>query len=236
MTSTPSVPQLIDTLSVVESVLHRLGRRLPAHVSREDLASVGKVALIEALLRFTGPDGEARAYCYTRVRGAMLDELRRLDPLARRTRTRVKTVARATAHLTGRLGREPADFEVAAATGLTIGAVHEANRFTVVDPLPLNGEADGTRYELRDLSAPCPAETAANGDTALSVRAALARLPPKQALAVRRYHLEDATLYAIAHELSVSRERARQIREAGEKQLRADFIVLALWQSLMARR
>jgi RNA polymerase sigma factor for flagellar operon FliA len=34
----------------------------------------------------------------------------------------------------------------------------------------------------------------------------------------------------------VSRERARQIREAGEKQLRADFIVLALWQSLMARR
>src|SRR5690606_556429 len=119
---------------------------------------------------------------------------------------------------------------------LTIGAVHEANRFAMIDTLPLNGEADGARFELRDHSAPCPAETAANGDTALSVRAPLARPPPKQALAVRPCQRQDATLADIARALGVSRERARQIREAGEKHLRADFIVLALWQSLMARR
>lgn len=237
MTSTPSVHRLVDTLSVVDTVLGHLGRRLPTHVSREDLASAGKVALVEALLRYDGPDGKARAYCYTRVRGAMLDELRRLDPLSRRTRDRVKQVTRAATHLTGRLGREPADFEVAAATGLTIGAVREANRFAVVDTLPLNGAADGAPFiELHDPTALCPAENAARGDTVHSVRAALNRLPPNQALAVRRYYLEDATLDDIARELRVSRERARQIRDAGEKHLRADFVVLALWQSLMARR
>ncbi len=236
MTPTPPVSRLIDTLSLVESVLAHLGRRLPAHVSREDLASAGKLALVESLLRFTGPDAEARAFCYARVRGAMLDELRRLDPLSRRTRTRVKTVARATVALSGKLGREPADFEVAAATGLTIGAVREAGRFAVTDTCPLDGAADGTPFELPDHAAPCPAESAAAGDTAHSVRTALARLQPNQALALRRYYLEDATLDAIAAELGVSRERARQVREAGEKHLRADFIVLALWQSLLAQR
>mgnify|MGYP002378173408 FL=1 len=67
MTTTLSpATRLIDTLSVVESVLRQLGRRLPTHVSREDLASAGKVALVEALLRFDGPDREARAFCYAR--------------------------------------------------------------------------------------------------------------------------------------------------------------------------
>jgi RNA polymerase sigma factor for flagellar operon FliA len=231
-TNLPPATRLIDTLSIVESVLRQLGRRLPTHVSREDLASAGKVALIEALLRFTGPDHEARAFCYARVRGAMLDELRRLDPLSRRTRTRVKTVARATDTLTGRLGREPADFEVAAITGLTIGAVREANRFAVADTCSL----DGAPSELPDAQTPCPASSAADRDAAHSVRAALARLQPNQALALRRYYLEDATLDDIAGELGVSRERARQVRAAGEKHLRADFIVLALWQSFLARR
>ncbi len=232
MTSSPPLSQLVDTLSVVESVLQHVGRRLPVHVSREDLASAGKVALVEALLRFTGPPAEARAFCYARVRGAMLDELRRLDPLSRRTRARVRLVARATTELTGELGREPADFEVAAVTGLSVGAIREAGRIAVTETCPI----DGMDRELRDRMAPCPAESAAEGDAASSVRAALARLPVNQALALRRYYLEDATLDDIAGELGVSRERARQVREAGEKKLRADFVVLALWQSFLVRR
>ena len=232
MTSTPPLTQLVDTLSVVESVLQHVGRRLPAHVSREDLASAGKLALVEALLRYQGPATEARAYCYARVRGAVFDELRRLDPLSRRTRARVNLVARAANTLTGELGREPADYEVAAATGLTVGAVREAGRIAVTDTCPI----DGAGEELHDRAARCPAESAADGDAASSVREALTRLAPKQALALRRYYLEDATLDAIANELGVSRERARQVREAGEKKLRADFIVLALWQSFLVRR
>ncbi|MDB6094226.1 MAG: putative polymerase, sigma 28 subunit, FliA/WhiG family [Verrucomicrobia bacterium] len=232
MTSSPPLCQLTDTLSVVESVLQHVGRRLPLHISREDLASAGKVALVEALLRYGGPANEARAYCYARVRGAVFDELRRLDPLSRRTRARVNLVNRATNDLTGELGREPADFEVAAATGLTIGAVREAGRVAITETCSI----DGAGVELRDRGAPCPAESAANDDAAISVRAALTRLAPNQALALRRYYLEDATLDDIAEELGVSRERARQVREAGEKKLRADFVVLALWQSFLVRR
>ena len=236
MTSSPPDTQLIDTLSVVDSVLQHVGRRLPAHVARDDLASAGKLALIEALLRFTGPPAEARAYCYARVRGAVLDELRRLDPLSRHTRARVTAVTRVTAALTCELGREPADFEIAAAAGLTVDAVREATRLVMGESCPLDGGANGAVFELPDVASPCPAESAAAGDTAASLQAALDRLLPNQALALRRYYLEEATLDDIAAELGVSRERARQIREAGEKRLRADFIVLALWQSFLVRR
>ncbi len=54
----------------------------------------GREALVHAPLRFDGPTNEARAFCFVRVRGAMLDELRRLDPLARRRRERVRAVSR----------------------------------------------------------------------------------------------------------------------------------------------
>src|SRR4051812_4246 len=104
---------LADTLSVVDAVLGALDRRLPVHVSRDDLASAGKLALIEALLRFDGPSVQARAYCYVRVRGAVLDELRRLDPLSRHTRAQVTLVRRATAALERDLGRAPVASEVA---------------------------------------------------------------------------------------------------------------------------
>jgi len=234
MTSTPTAHQLLDTLSVVDSVIRSIGRRLPYHISREDLASAGKVALVEALARFQGPDNEARAYCYARVRGAIYDELRRLDPLSRRTRSRVKTVNRASDHLATKLGREPADFEVAEATGLTIGDVRESNRIAVIEFCPMDLFPSGPKSDLHDPMIPCPAESAAMDDIATSVREALKRLQPNQALALRRYYLEDATLDTIANELGVSRERARQIRVAGEKHLRADFIVLAQWQSLIA--
>lgn len=98
-------------------------------------------------------------------------------------------------------------------------------------------DADGERWHtLPDHDATCPAHSAESGDTHASVRAALDRLAPNQAHVLRRYYLDDATLDDSAVELGVSKERVRQIREAAEKKLRADFIVLALSQSVLSRR
>jgi RNA polymerase sigma factor for flagellar operon FliA len=88
---------------------------------------------------------------------------------------------------------------------------------------------------LPDTESPSPAENVEQSDLQASLRAALERLPANMALALRRYYLEDATLDDIAAELGVSRERARQVRDAGEKKLRADLIVLSLWQTLFAQ-
>jgi RNA polymerase sigma factor FliA len=239
LTLPPSLPgSLVDTLTVVDAVLGAMDRRLPAHVSRDDLASAGKLALVEALLRFDGPPGQARAYCYVRVRGAVLDELRRLDPLSRHSRAQVTLIRRATLALERELGRAPRQDEIAALTGLSVNAVAQAERLATAIQACSADETDAAGEQLHalaDAEAVCPARSAESGDTHASVQAALDRLAPNHARVLRRYYLEDATLDDIASELGVSKERVRQIREAAEKKLREDFIVLAVWQTVLNR-
>lgn len=229
---------LADALSVVDAVVGAIDRRLPAHVSRDDLASAGKLALVEALHRFDGPPEEVRAYCYVRVRGAVLDELRRLDPLSRHTRTQVTLVRRAAASLERELGRVPVASELAAITGLTPDAIAQLEHLATATQMCSSDETDAHGEQLHalvDVDAEGPARSAESDDTYASVRAALDRLPPNHARVVRRYYLEDATLDDIAVELGISKERVRQIREAAEKKLREDFLVLALWQTFLSR-
>ena len=235
----PSFASLAETISVVDAALASVVRRVPLHVSREDLASAGKLALVEALLRYDGPAEEARAYCYVRVRGALLDELRRLDPLSRHTRTQVSLVRRAATALERQLGRAGTKAEVAAVAGLTADTVARLEHLArAAEACSLDEtDADGERlHTIADANAACPARSAESADTTASVRSALERLAPNHAHVLRRYYLEDATLDDIADELGVSKERVRQIRDAAEKKLREDFIVLALWQSALQRR
>lgn len=221
---------LADLLDIVETALATVSRRLPAHVGRDDLASVGKLALITLAAQTTGPSTEVRAYCFVRVRGAMLDELRRIDTLPRNRRDDANAVSRAQSALATKLGRAPSTDELAAATDLSVATTHSA-----VSALAAEAEMLEVEWgSLPDTDSPSPVEMVEQSDWQANLRAALARLPVNQALAVRRYYLEDGTLDDIAAELGVSRERARQIREAGEKKLRADLVVLSLWQTLFA--
>lgn len=237
---TPSLSVTLgDTLTVVDAVLGSLNNRLPAHVSRDDLASAGKLALVETLLRFEGPPEQVRAFCYVRVRGAVLDELRRLDPLSRHARSQVTLVRRAATALERELGRAPDASELTAVTGLSPSALAQVERLaTAAQACSLDApDADGEDlHAFVDAGVACPARSAEADDTHASVRAALDRLAPNHAHVLRRYYLDDATLDDIAVELGVSKERVRQIREAAEKKLRADFVVLALWQSILGQR
>ena len=199
----PQTTGLADYLDIVDIALATISRRLPPSVGREDLASAGKLALIIAVGRCAGTSDEVRAYCFVRVRGAILDELRRLDPLSRRERA------------------------AAMATGI-------ASATTRITALQAIGEIDWN--DIADEEALTPAESVEIADLRACLRSALDRMPSNQALALRRYYLEDATLDDIAAELGVSRERARQVREAGEKKLRNDLLVLSLWGALLQLR
>ena|ERR1051326_1316716 len=234
--STPA--SLAETLNVVDAVIGALDHRIPAHVSRDDLASAGKLALIEAFRHFNGPPEQVRAFCYVRVRGAVFDELRRLDPLSRHARTQVTLLRRADAALERELGRTPSAAELAAVTNFSVDAIAQLERLaTAAQTCSANEtDADGELlHALVDPDATCPANSFESRDTHESIRAALDRLPPNHAHVLRRYYLEDATLDTIAPELGVSKERVRQIRESAEKKLRGDFLVLALWNSVLSR-
>ena len=216
---------VLEVLDIVDIALAVLDRRLPLHVSREDLASAGRAALVASFAQARGPLPEIRAYCFARVRGAMFDELRRLDPLSRRTRARVTAVRRAAADLEQEFGRAPNDLELAAAVDLSPAALRQALALGVAADSPDTG--NDTLATVADGAARSPAESAESGDVVALVRAALGQLPERHARVVQRYYFEEATLDEIAGERGVSIERVRQLRTAGEKRLREAVVFFA---------
>jgi len=230
-TITPASVGLFDVLDIVDTALATISRRLPANVGRDDLATVGKLALIAAMNQCDGSVEEVRAYCFVRVRGAMLDELRRLDPLSRRRREQLTAVARAQAELSACFGRAATQAEIVVAPHLSFAEVAAAQHL-----LAQVSEFSETEMDLLpDTVAPTPAQTSEVEDLRLNLRGALQRLSVAQAAVLYRYYFDDATLDDIAIEMGISKERVRQIREAGQKKLRADFIVLAIWESIFNR-
>ncbi len=107
-------------LPLVRNVVDRLKLTLPAHVDADDLFSVGVTGLIAAVKRFNPEQQHTfAAYATMRVRGAVLDELRRLDWFPRRARAKARKIKVAIAELEQRFGRAPTDDEIRTHLGLT---------------------------------------------------------------------------------------------------------------------
>lgn len=227
---------LEEAISVVDEVVSRMGRHLPSSVSQQDLASAGRLALAEACHdgRFLGSHAEVRSFCRGRVRGAIMDELRRLDPLSRYGRDRVKRVRRVTEELERELGHVPSAVDVAEATGMSIGEVESIEQLgRAAAALSLDcPEGRGQVAGVPDETLPCPRAAATSSETVGIVAAALGRLTVKQALVLRRFYFEGATLAEIAQEMRISTPAVFKLRSNGEKALRADMEVLRAWESI----
>ncbi len=112
---------------LVRRLAMRAARRVPSHIKAQDLMGYGWLGLVEAFSRAeaTMADEEFEAYASYRIRGAMLDYLRSLDPMARALRSRSRHVSRAIADLTKSLGRQPEEEEIAKALGMDLDAYRE---------------------------------------------------------------------------------------------------------------
>src|SRR5580704_14735599 len=112
---------------LVKYVAGRMGSRLPGHVEEADLISYGLTGLISAIERFDlGREIKFETYAITRIRGAIIDELRTLDWVPRSVRSRAREIERANQKLEARLQRAPTDDEMAAELGITIPDFNEA--------------------------------------------------------------------------------------------------------------
>ncbi len=110
-------------LPLIRRTAMRLARRVPRTVNVADLVGYGWMGLLEAKKRAPSmPTSEFEAYALYRVRGAMLDYLRTLDPATRAARGTSRRVARAIRDLTGELQRAPEEGEIAERLGITAEA------------------------------------------------------------------------------------------------------------------
>jgi RNA polymerase sigma factor for flagellar operon FliA len=110
---------LVAYAPLVKRIARQLNSQASGALGREDMEQIGLMGLLEALRRYGTPDAGFSSYAALRVRGAILDELRRQDWRPRAVRQDSHKLRDAVRALTRRLGREPNDKEAAEALGLT---------------------------------------------------------------------------------------------------------------------
>src|SRR6478736_8342224 len=111
-------------MALVGHIVRETMARVPSHVDRDDLTSAGLAALVQAAHAFDAERGVPfNRYAATRVRGAIVDELRSIDWASRSVRRRSRELEGVRSHLATVLGRAASPAEVAQAAGLTLAEV-----------------------------------------------------------------------------------------------------------------
>ncbi len=198
----------------------RLARRLPAHVSLNDLVSAGLLGVVEGFLRFDPARLESLdAYLDHRIRGAMMDELRRVDPLTRVQRGFARELGRASRDLSAQRGAATEE-ALAGALDLDVGELRRrVAQLATATSLHATADEDGTD-RVAD-QGPAPDESAAASEARSLLAHATAALPPREREVLRLYYEESRTLREIGTAMSVSESRVSQLHSQAIRRLRA---------------
>lgn len=217
---------------LVKYVAGRVGVGLPANVEQADFVSSGVFGLIDAIEKFDiGRAIKFETYAISRIRGAIIDELRALDWIPRSVRQKAKAVERTYATLEARLRRTPHDPEVAAEMGIALEDLHAifsqlslANVVALDELLHPVGEG-GDRLSLvdtlEDHGADNPVEVAEDRELRRLLAQAVNTLPEREKTVVTLYYYEGLTLAEIGQVLGVTESRVSQIHTKSVLQLRA---------------
>jgi RNA polymerase sigma factor for flagellar operon FliA len=217
---------------LVKYVAGRMGAGLPAHVDEADLISYGLVGLINAIERFDlGREIRFETYAVTRIKGAILDELRALDWVPRSVRARAREIERAHAKLEARLQRVPTDEEIAEEIGISLEEFRKAliaianSSITALDELWAVSDASGDSISLLDTlpdaNAPDPEKALDLNDLKDRIADAIARLPEREKLVIALYYYENLTLREIGEVLGVTESRVSQLHTKAVLRLRS---------------
>ena len=206
-----------------------LVRRLAWHVhgsvstavAVEDLVQVGLVALVEAAGSFEDRGQVTfKQYLSTRLRGAMIDELRRHAAMTRGAIKRRREYQRAIKALTSASGRAPTEAEIAATLEISVAklrsdyATAEAVQFDSIDEV----YADDQPWFASD--EPNAFEQLAEGQVRDRLIAAIASLPERDQMVIQLYHVEELNLEEIGAVLGVGAARVCQIKSAAHAKLK----------------
>jgi RNA polymerase sigma factor FliA len=215
-------------IGIVHFIARRLARSLADEAELDELVSAGHVGLMGAVEHFDESRGLAfTTFAAARVRGAMLDELRRQDRVPRSVRAKARQLHGVRDELGNRLGRRPTDREVAVAAGLPLATLwqwqHDVDRAGQVSlDAPFTQGDDGARTigERLHGMTPDPMERLEREQTQDVLRDAIAGLAATEQLVLSMYFFEERTLQEIAPHLGVSESRVSQIRTRALRRLR----------------
>lgn len=215
-------------VGIVHFIARRLARSLSDEADLDELVSAGHFGLMAAVNGFDESRGLAfTTFAATRVRGAMLDELRRQDRVPRSVRAKARQLQSVRDALANRLGRRPTQREVAHAAGMPLpqlwqwqADVDRAGQLSLDAPVRAADDDARSIGERLPCEAADPADRLQREQTAQVVREAIAELGDAERQVLSLYFFEERTLGEIAPELGVSESRVSQIRTRALRRLR----------------
>jgi len=210
-----------DLLPLVKSIALRIRAKLPDFIELDDLTQAGLIGLLNACQSYDPNQGaNFQTYASIRIRGAILDELRRNDWLPRSVQTQLGEVSRAIAKVEGRLGRVAQDHEVAQEMDMPIEAYRQlttklsAARLVYFDAnvedseeLPVSGAEPEAQYSDNELRA--------------LLRAGIDMLPEREKLMMSLYYVEELNIREIAAVMEVTEGRVSQLHGQALARLRS---------------
>jgi RNA polymerase sigma factor for flagellar operon FliA len=230
--STPSFSEeetLRSHLPLVRSVVDRIKSTLPPHVDVDDLYSVGLGGLIHAARKFDPSLGVSfSSFAATRIRGAVLDELRRMDWMSRSLRGKAKKLTESIGELEQTLGRPATEEEIARELGLSAeeyGALLDEVKpicFLELDEISDREGDEGSLHEVvADASQSTASDQLLDKELRELVLQRLQKLPDMQRKVLAMYYFEDLRLAEIAAVFKVTESRICQIHAQAILSLRA---------------
>jgi RNA polymerase sigma factor FliA len=188
--------------------------RIPNHIHRDDLTSAGLHALVTAARGWDPNRGiPFHRFAATRIRGAILDELRSLDWATRSVRTKARATDTTRQNLTTALGRTPSSEELAQALGTTTTDLQQTDndvqRATV---LSLQGFTTSSADDMVTEPTPGPEDMLLRREQIGYLHHAIASLPERLQMVITEYFLNERPMADIAADLGVTESRISQLR------------------------
>jgi RNA polymerase sigma factor for flagellar operon FliA len=224
---------LLEHLPTVRYLARRIHERLPQHVELEDLISAGVVGLIDAFSKFDhSKKVQFKSYAQFRIRGAILDSLRTLDWSPRELRRKGRAVEEAIRATTQRLGRAPAEPEIAAEMGVTLSEFQQLLgdlKGLEIGSLHIERTEDSGDQELAYIPGSPeedPLFRCLKGELKQRLADAIDELPERERLVLTLYYYEELTMKEIGLTLGVVESRVSQIHSAAVLRLRVALAAL----------
>ena len=195
---------------LVKRIAYHLAGRLPASVEVDDLIQAGMLGLLEAAANYSeGRGASFETYAGIRIRGAMLDGLRKLDWAPRSVHRKARAVAKAIRELESEFGREARDVEVAERMGMKLSEYHRIVEDSAGCQISSLTTEEG-EITLTDSSAD-PFRDVVDEDFRAALTEAIGNLPERERLVMSLYYDDELNLKEIGAALRVSESRICQI-------------------------
>ena len=223
---TPQI-QVEDYAPLVKRIAHHMMMRMPASVQVEDLIQAGMVGLIEAAGKYDASKGASfETYAGIRIRGSIVDEMRRGDWAPRSVHRNSRRVAEAIGIVESRTGRDARDQDVADQLGVPIedyfSMLQDANSSRLFSYEEDFGEEDGRAVNSSvSMAFLGPLEGLERESLKQSLAQAINQLPEREKLVLALYYDEELNLKEIGEIIGVSESRVSQIHSQSALRLRA---------------